>query len=480
MKTNKKTKELTLTMALVGFFAPLLIMLTMLFMKIDIKLALTVGIAIEAGYGILLGYPWEEIEESAMKGIGRVNQTVIIMMLIGMLIGVWLSAGCIQTMLYYGINIIRPSLFLPICFALCIITSLCTGTSWGTAGTMGIALIGVADGLGIPIAMAAGAVISGALVGDKLSPLSDTTLLASAVTEVNLYDHIVSLMYVTVPVSIISFIIYTLIGLKYGSTTASLESIQILSNSLKQSTNINLLMLVPLLLVLILSARRKPCIPVFAVGIVTGIVWALIFQKQSLSSIATSAITGYVSATGNISLDKLLSRGGLMSMADTIFLCIGAGTFSGIFEQTKVLAKIMETLTQIVKTVGGMVFSVTATGTLLMFGGAGQSCTLTLPAIAFKDAFDNFGVHRCVLSRSLECTGTVLGALVPWDASAILYTSLFGVSVLEYLPFNYISTLAPIGAIVTAYIGYGVFKKGERVSLNKIFKLRRKNGGYCN
>ena len=202
-----------------------------------------------------------------------------------MLIGVWISAGSVQTMLYYGINLIHPKLFLPIAFIICIITSLVTGTSWGTAGTMGIALIGIAQGLGIPAPMAAGAIISGALVGDKLSPLSDTTLLAAATSRVKLFDHILSLCYVTLPVSIISIIVYSILGFKYGHGEMNLASVQILSESLKSSCNIGVLMLVPLLFVLILSAMKKPTIPVFAGGLVIGCIWAVLFQNIPLTDV---------------------------------------------------------------------------------------------------------------------------------------------------------------------------------------------------
>lgn len=466
-------KEVTLKRAVVGFIAPLAVLLIMLFNGINIKLALAAGIAVEGIYGIYLGHTWSEIEESAMNGIGRVNQTVIVMMLIGILIGVWISAGSVQTMLYYGINIINPRFFLPIAFIICIITSIVTGTSWGTAGTVGIALIGIAQGLGVPTSMAAGAIISGALVGDKLSPLSDTTLLSSAVTEVKLFDHIMSLLYVTLPVSIISIVVYTLLGFKYGGLNLNLESIEVLSEGLKSSCNINIFMLVPLLLVLVLSARKKPSIPVFAIGAVVGIIWAIIFQGLDLSSIVDSAINGFVSNTGNADIDKLLSRGGLMSMADTIFLCIGAGMFAGIFEQTGVLSRLLKSMKGFISNAGSLVLSVTATCALLMFSGAGQSCTLTLPAVAFKDAFDDLDLNGAVLSRTLECSGTVLGSIVPWDASAILYTSLFGVSVAEYLPYNLLAILSPIVAIITAYIGYGLFRKNEQVNLKRLFVLKK-------
>ena len=425
----KAKKELSTGLALLGFLLPLAVLLTLIFQGVSIMLGLTAAICVEGLFGIYLGYSWDELEESAMKGIGRVNQTVIVMILIGMLIGVWISAGSVQTMLYYGVNLINPKIFLPIAFIICIITSIVTGTSWGTAGTMGIALIGIAQGLGVPVEMAAGAIISGALVGDKLSPLSDTTLLASATSGVKLFDHITSLLYVTVPASIISIVVYGLLGMRYASGDVDLSAVKVLSDSLLGSCHVSVLMLVPLLFVLVLSAMRKPTIPVFAGGLVIGCIWAMAFQGASLNDVISAAINGFVSATGNADVDKLLSRGGALSMAETIFLCIGAGMFSGIFERT----------------------------------GVGQSCTLSLPAIAFRNAFDDMDVNPCVMSRTLECTGTVLGSIVPWDASAILYTGLFGVSVAQYLPFNLIALLSPILAVVTAFIGFGVFKSNETV-----------------
>ena len=473
----KKKRELSIGLALFGFFAPLVVLLALIFSGVSIMLGLTAAICVEGLFGVWLGHSWEELEESAVSGIGRANQTGIVMILIGMLIGVWISAGSVQTMLYYGINLITPKLFLPVAFIICVITSLVTGTSWGTAGTMGIALIGVAQGLEIPVEMAAGAIISGALVGDKLSPLSDTTLLASATSGVKLFDHIMSLMYVTVPASIIALITYTLLGMHHGSAEADLSAIQVLSDTLQNSCNLNVFMLIPLLFVLVLSAMRKPTIPVFAGGLVLGCVWAMVFQGATLTEVVTAAISGFVSTTGNADVDSLLSRGGALGMAETIFLCIGAGMFSGIFERTGVLSKLMEYLRRVVKSVGGLVFSLTATGVALMFGGAGQSCTLSLPAIAFGDAFDEMDVNRSVMSRTLECTGTVLGSIVPWDASSILYTGLFGVSVIQYLPFNLLAILSPILAVVTAYIGFGVFRSDEPVHFTLKLKKYDKQTG---
>ena len=287
--------------------------------------------------------------------------------------------------------------------------------------------------------------------------------MASATSGVKLFDHITSLLFVTVPASLISIVVYGLLGMRYASSDVDLSAVKVLSDSLLGSCRVGVLMLVPLLFVLVLSAMRKPTIPVFAGGLVIGCIWAMVFQGASLNDVISAAINGFVSATGNADVDKLLSRGGALSMAETIFLCIGAGMFSGIFERTGVLHRLMDSLCKVVKSVGGLVLSLTVTGIVLMFGGAGQSCTLSLPAIAFRNAFDDMDVNPCVMSRTLECTGTVLGSIVPWDASAILYTGLFGVSVAQYLPFNLIALLSPILAVVTAFIGFGVFKSNETV-----------------
>jgi len=465
-------KELTLTKAMIGFVAPLATILIMVLSGIDITIGLGLAIVVEGAFGAYLGYSWDELEEGAMKGFSRINQTVVIMMLIGILIGVWISAGSVQTMLYYGINLIHPRLFLPLAFIICIITSMMTGTSWGTAGTVGIALIGVAHGLGVPASMAAGAIISGALVGDKLSPLSDTTLLSSAITETNLFDHIISLTHVTLPVSVIALIAYAALGARYGAADASIETVEVLSESLKASCNINIFMIIPLLFVLVASGMRKPSLPVFAAGAIIGVLWAVIFQGHTLIEVVDAAINGFVSTTGNAAIDKLLTRGGLLSMSSTIYLCIEAGILSGIFGVTKVLDKLLESMRGFIKNATRLVFTTSATGALLMFAGAGQTSSLTIPAVAFKEAYDDFEINSAVLSRTLECSGTVLGSIVPWDASALLYTSLFGVSVAEYLPFNFLATLSPIFDVLTVYLGYGVFKKGEQVSL-KLFKFER-------
>ena len=463
MKKERTPRQPKVWEALLALIFVIAVVVAAIRTKVGIQMGLAMGGCTAIVFALLMGNKWSDIQDTVKRVVGDSATTLLILLSVGMMVGIWIIGGTVPTLLYYGLKICSPNIIVPLAFVLCAITSLFTGTSFGSIATMGLALFGVGTSMGISAPLMAGAVCSGAFFGDKMSPLSDTTLLASATSGVKLFDHITSLLFVTVPASLISIVVYGLLGMRYASGDVDLSAVKVLSDSLLGSCHVSVLMLVPLLFVLVLSAMRKPTIPVFAGGLVIGCIWAMVFQGASLNDVISAAINGFVSATGNADVDKLLSRGGALSMAETIFLCIGAGMFSGIFERTGVLHRLMDSLCKVVKSVGGLVLSLTVTGIVLMFGGAGQSCTLSLPAIAFRNAFDDMDVNPCVMSRTLECTGTVLGSIVPWDASAILYTGLFGVSVAQYLPFNLIALLSPILAVVTAFIGFGVFKSNETV-----------------
>jgi NhaC family Na+:H+ antiporter len=254
LEENKQT-NMTLNKALVGFMVPLGVILTLVLTGHDIFIALFVAMVTLVAIGLIFGYKFDFLQNAIMSGGSSVLGAVLIMLMVGILIGVWMSCGSVPAMLYYGLKIIHPKLFLPISFIICVITSMATGTSWGTAGTMGVALMGVAAGIGVPLPLAAGCIVSGAHVGDKLSPLSDTTLLASASTGTKLFDHIVSMLYTTIPGSLICLIAYTIIGWGYGDALLQqnyLSDIETLTSGLAATFNINLLMLIPPLLVIVL------------------------------------------------------------------------------------------------------------------------------------------------------------------------------------------------------------------------------------
>ena len=463
--STKQQREVSLKQACIGFFLPITFVIGLVIYGADILGALTIGILASASYASFLGFQWTDIQGAATKGAQRVLPAAIIMMLVGALIGIWMVSGSVPSMLYFGIKLIHPAFFLTIAFLICVITSLATGTSWGTAGTMGVALIGIASGVGISLPATAGAIISGALIGDKFSPLSDTTLLASASAGADLFDHITSMLYTTVPAALVCIVAYTGIGLQYRNLTLESESIIALQNGLHDNFQIGLLPIIPVALILILSAKKVPAIIVFSVGILFSGLWAMITQGANLLTVFEIAINGYDSRTGVESIDSLLSKGGAMSMAHTIYVSLGAGIFGGILNETGILQVLIHKIAQSIKSAGTLIATVTASCLGLMIGGGGQYCTLSLPGVAFAQAFKEKDIHPSVLSRTMEDSGTLVGSVIPWDVSALFYASILGVATLDYLSFTYLVILSPILAIANGYLGFGVFRANENVRL---------------
>lgn len=465
--------EMTFRKALFGFLIPLAIVLSIVLTGNDVFIALFLAMTVLIVYGLAIGFKFDFLLQAILDGASSIMGAVLIMLMVGMLVAVWMLCGSVPSMLYYGLKIINPQFFLPISFIICIITSTATGSSWGTAGTMGVALMGVAAGMGLPLPLAAGCIISGAHVGDKLSPLSDTTLLASASTGTKLFDHIASMLYTTVPGSILCLIIYTIMGWQYGKTGLQLDEINILTEGIASTFHINPLMLIPPVLVIVLSIKRMPAHAVFGIGIIFSAVWAVIFQGVGLNEIFSALINGYTANTSVESLNSLLSRGGTISMASTIYVTIFSGMFAGLLKHMQILSTLMMRIRKIVRTPAGLVTTVTVACSALMIGGGGQYTTLTLPGVAFKESFDEMDVHSCVLSRTLEDTGTLIGSIIPWDVSAIFFATTLGVGTLEYLPFAILPLASPIIAILNAWTGFGMFRLNDRIRYAPFF--RRKN-----
>ncbi|KAF7964173.1 sodium:proton antiporter [Cupriavidus sp. UYMU48A] len=440
-------KRVSFATAAIGFVLPLATVITLVTSKAPIVIALLAALCVSSMFSAYMGHRWADIQSAAVNGLQRVFPATFMMILIGIMIAVWIAAGSVPTLLYYGIKLINPTYFLPMTFAVCVITCLTTGTSWGTAGTVGLALIGVSQGLGVPLPITAGAIISGALVGEKLSPISSTTILTAASTGTNLIDHILSMLNTTIPAAVVSLALFTYLGYQHASASNDLHSILALTEGLKANFDISPLLLAPPLFVLVLSAMRKPAIPVFVGGIVLGIVCALVFQGASLSEVLNHGMNGYKSQTGVQAIDSLLSRGGAVSMANTVYLCVCAGIFSGILDHQGILTDLMNGVLRYAKSIGGLVLSTTLACLALMLGGAGQYCTLTLPGVAFRDSFDERDVHSSVLSRTMEDSGTMVGAVIPWDVSAVYYASVLGVSMLDYGPYTFIAWMTPFVSV---------------------------------
>ena len=302
--------------------------------KLDPHIPMFLGVMAAAVMGLRLGYSWSTLEKAMIRGISQAMQSIIILAIIGMLIGVWIVSGVVPSMILYGLDLISPKIFLPATLLICSITSVATGTSWGTAGTMGVALMGIAMGLEIPLPLAAGAIISGAYFGDKMSPLSDTTNLAPAMAGTDVFTHVKAMIPSTAVAYLIALVLFAYMGRNYGNTETSLESIQVIRDGILAQFRASPVLLIPPFLVVLLVAFKMPAIPGIVIGILSSALLAPLYQGASLGDILRCAHYGYVSKTGVEAVDTLFTKGGLDGMLFSISLTIIAMMFGGIMEET--------------------------------------------------------------------------------------------------------------------------------------------------
>lgn len=420
---------------------------------VDPHIPMMIGSAFAAVMALLLGYSWKHIEKGMFDGIYQALQAVIILAIIGVLVGVWLVSGVVPTMIYYGLKIITPALFLVASLLTCSITSLATGTSWGTAGTIGIALMGVAAGLGIPLPMAAGAIISGAYFGDKMSPLSDTTNLAPAMAGTDVFTHVKFMLKSTVPVYIIVLVIYLVLGLRFAGDSTDLTNINTITEGLRGTFNINPALLIPPLVVIVSIALKVPAIPGIFLGIVTGGILGAIVQGNSFGDLLACAYSGFVSETGVEAIDELLTSGGLENMMYSISLTILAMMFGGIMESTGQLEVIVNQLIKLAKGVTSLV-----TLTILTCLGSNacmpeQYISIVVPGRMYNASYRKRGLHPKMLSNALESSGTVTSALVPWNTCGVYMSGVLGISVMQYAPWAFFNYLMPLAVIIMTTAG---------------------------
>ncbi|MEA4986926.1 MAG: Na+/H+ antiporter NhaC [Anaerovorax sp.] len=412
------------------------------------------GAAFGAIMALRLGFTWKEVEDSMFHGIAQALQAIIILAIIGILIGVWLVAGVVPSMIYYGLLILTPKTFLVATVLICSITSLATGTSWGTAGTIGIALMGVAAGLGIPAPMAAGAVISGAYFGDKMSPLSDTTNLAPAMAGTDVFTHVKFMLKATILAYSIAIAVYIILGMKYGaSSSVDLGAIDDIKDGLTRTFTISPFLLIPPLAVIISMAKKIPAIPGIFIGLILGAICAPIFQGANFGDILICGYDGFVSNTGNEAMDSLLTAGGLMGMMYSISLTIFAMMFGGIMEKSGQLEVIVKKLLTFVKRDAGLVALTVCTSIGSNATMPEQYISIVVPGRMYAPAYRARGLHPKTLSNALESGGTVTSALVPWNTCGVFLFGVLGVPTSMYFKWAVFNYSMPIIVILMAYLG---------------------------
>ena len=424
----------------------------------DPHIPMLVGTLFAALIAVKIGYSWDEIQTSMFDGIYQALQAIIILAIIGVLIGVWLLAGVVPSMIYYGLGILKPSIFLVATVIICSITSLATGTSWGTTGTIGIALMGIAQGLGIPAPIAAGAIISGAYFGDKMSPLSDTTNLAPAVAGTDVFTHVKFMLPSTLISYGITLGIFLFIGFKFSGEGTDFSAIETIRTGIISSFKISPLLLIPPIAVIVSIAFKVPAIPGITIGIIIGAIEAIIFQGANLGNLLTASFSGFVSETGVEMIDKLLTAGGLQAMMFSISLTIIAMMFGGIMEKTGQLEVIVGALIKRIKSVTGLI---TATILTCLFSNATmpeQYISIVIPGRMYASAYKERGLHPKTLSNALEASGTLTSALIPWNTCGVFMKGILGVSALQYGKWAFFNYLTPIIVILLSFTGLTVAK----------------------
>lgn len=425
--------------------------------EVDPHMPMFIGVIIAAVMALFLGFDWADIEQAMVHGITQALQSIIILAIIGILVGVWILAGVVPSMIYYGLMILKPSIFLVATVLICSITSLATGSSWGTAGTMGIALMGVAHGMGIPAPLAAGAILSGAYFGDKMSPLSDTTNLAPAMAGTDVITHVKAMAKPTVLAYILTLGIFAYWSSKFAGGAADTSGIAVLQQGLADNFTISPILLLPPVIVIVSIALKVPAIPGIVLGIISATIMAPIFQGADFGQILVAGMDGYTAEFGIEALDRLLTAGGLSGMMFSISLTIIAMMFGGIAELTGTLEVIVNLILKLAKGATGLVTATIATCIVSNLTMPEQYISIVIPGRMYAKTYRDRGYHPKMLSSTLEAGGTVSGVFIPWHTCGVYMSGVLGVGVLQFAPYVYFNILMPICAIVLTIIGQNTF-----------------------
>lgn len=411
-----------------------------------------------------LGYTWEEMQKAIVDKIASALPATLILWSVGLLIGALMYSGTVPMIIYYGVQMINPKFILVTAFLSSAILSVVTGTSWGAAGTIGVAMMGIAGGLGVSLPATAGAVVSGAFFGDKLSPLSDTTNLAPMAAGSEIYEHIKHMLYTTIPAALLAMAVYLVVGFNVSGELVTPVSVQAMMDQLESMFNFNIVLILPLVLVILGSVRKWPTIPtMLGTSLITVVLGALV-QGFNIVDGFTALISGFdITMTGFTGVPteeviKLINRGGVDSVTSTTVLIFCAMGFAGIVSVSGMLDVVLDLLMSKVKSTAGIIISTVASCFTVAFVTGSSYLSILVPGELFKDVYPKKNLHPKNLSRTLEDSGTVLVPLIPWSAAGAYMAATLGVPTLEYLPWAILNYTGIIFAIIYAITGFGIAK----------------------
>ena len=463
-------------------FTPILILITILSINVVIlgtdaiqganQIALLLAAAVAGVISLSLGHSWDEIETSMIKSISSAMGAMLILLAIGSLSGTWLLSGIVPAMIYYGLKILNPTIFLFAACIVCCIVSLATGSSWSTVATVGIALLGIGKALDIHEGVIAGAIISGAYFGDKMSPLSDTTNLAPAMAGTDLFTHIKYMVYTTAPTLLITLIIFFIWGFTLDTPVTATDSRAVLL-AIENKFNLNPLLFVVPAFVIFMIVKKVPALPALLVGTLLGGIFALIFQPQIIDQISgikgnilkssfvavMKAMTSTIHIeTDNKMISDLLTARGMSGMLNTIWLILCAMIFGGVMESAGLLHRIAEEIIRFAQSTGSLVASTAATCIFFNVTASDQYMAIAVPGRMYASTYRDRGYKPELLSRTLEDAGTVTSVLVPWNTCGATQANVLGVATMSYAPYCFFCIISPLMTVLQAYLNFKIHR----------------------
>lgn len=473
---NPKKNSYQLPLAL----SPLLILMLLLWFNVGYvygddalsgsnQVILLLSALIAGAIGVINGTKSQDIFDKIKANVKDTSNAIYILILIGGLAGTWLVGGIVPAMIYYGLELINATFFLPTAVVIAALVSLSTGSSWSTTATVGIALMGIGQTMGIPVAIVAGAVISGAYFGDKLSPLSDTTNLAPAMAGTDLFTHIRYMLYTTVPSLLISLILFTIIGLKYAEGALNAEEIATVQNLIQETFNITPWVFAVPIGVIVLISRKTDALVAIAMGTLGGLIMALLFQGEVMTILGNGEFPRYETAlrsvygeiaipSENAILSDLLSSSGMSGMMGTVWLVLSAMAFGGAMEACGFLTIITNAIVGLAKNTASLITSTLIACGVLNVTASDQYLAIVVPGRMFKDVYKKRGLAPENLSRTLEDSGTVTSVLIPWNTCGAYQSSVLGVATGDYFIYAFFNLISPIITLIYAWFGIKIQK----------------------
>lgn len=460
-KRKPRTPKLWEALIIIAVILAVLIIFNVV-IYVDTPIALFATLVIAAAYAVYLGYSFNDIEKMMMDGLKGANMVILFNFLIGLIIASWIASGIIPYIIYLGLGWLSPSLVPFLALVMCAAMSLIIGSSWTTAGTMGLAFVGIGVSMGIPAGIMAGAVICGAMFGDKQSPLSETTTLAAGVSRVKVFDHVASMRYTSIPSIVISAVMFLILGFVYcNEGVIDSSDVDVVRNALADTFNFNILLLLAPVFLIVILVKRTNAFASLIMAICVGILVAVLYQGIGVGDMAVILADGMTANSDVDFVNEICAKGGINAMWWMISIIIVGFAMSEILLQTDTFKVLVKALSRVIASTSSTVIATLLSSVLLTVCTANAYIASMVTGVAFSEFYDRIGLDRKILSRAIEDGSTVI-LIAPWDSTVVFFSSLFGCAFAEWRLFYFMGWLNPLFSIICALTGYGIFYTNKK------------------